>query len=103
MREKSDLAATSLRMGAFLCRPHARDDAARTVELDLVAVMQPRRQSRDRNDRRSAHLARNDGGVGEEAAAFDEDPARRRKEHDPARIGTRSDEDLAFSQAGRVW
>ena len=48
----------------------------------------------------NAQLARHDGGVREQAPALDEEPRRRREEHDPAGIGALGDEDLAGQQVG---
>ena len=97
----SHRARRGLLLPAASLRPADADDAPVTpVHLDPVAVAEPFRHAAQRNDRRNAQLARNDGGVREQAAALDDHAEGGRKHQDPAGIGMLRDEDRAAAEIG---
>src|SRR5262249_8846723 len=64
------------------------NDALPAVDLDEIAVAKPVRNSRYRDDGRNTDFPRNDGGVGKQAAAFDDQTGHGGKQQHPSWIGT---------------
>src|SRR5437870_4904513 len=101
MPEKSALPATSLPMGTRLFPSReSSHNAGASVQLDLVAVLQPAGDAADGHDGRDAHLTGNNGRVREEAAALNPQTRRTGEEHDPAWVGPFGYKDVAHPQAG---
>src|SRR5437667_5508453 len=86
MREKSARCATSLSKAGL--RAHqAANDSLGAIDFNEIAIAKPSCSPRDRHHSGDAHLPRNDRRMRKQAAPFDDQTCRRRKQHDPPRIG----------------
>src|SRR4051794_34711654 len=99
MMEKSAAPWTSLGMDLFSIFETA-DDAGCAVHFHRIAIAEEAHQTGDGDDGRNAQLARNDGRVGQERAALDEQAGGGGKEHDPAGVGALGDENSPARQSG---
>src|SRR4026209_1220364 len=95
MALKSARAAASLRIAHFR-RRNAPNDAGAAVHLHRITVLEPARDAWERHDGGNPSLARDEGRMGEQTAAFDEQASRRGEHHDPSRVGVLRDEDRAL-------
>ena len=84
-------------------RPEA-DDAARAVHVRHRSAPDRGHEAVDPDDRRQAELAGDDRGMGEQAAALDEEPGGREQDRHPPRIGGPCHDDLArpWRDAARI-
>src|SRR5450759_2682763 len=96
MPEKSARSAASLRIGLLGGEP--ADDSGGAIKLDLISVLKPIEESWDRDHRWNPEFARYDSRVREQAAALDQQAARRRKQQDPTGIGMVGHQDAACRQ-----
>ena len=79
------------------------DHARAAVHLDPLTGSKSLGEAGDADDGGDAHFPGDDGGVRQDAAAFDENPRERRIQRDPAGIGSLGDQDVALKvDAGRT-